>query len=291
MTIQSAAPVERSDFLQAIDWQRPWMQSLREVGEPLCAPGTDWRAAINSIARACGAATESGRAIEFVAQSELPAHASYEAFIHATGKVPTRDNLHDFFNALIWLRYPRIKARLNALQAADIASAQSPAEVLSLAAPAQRSRLRDALTLFDENAVIVVTSDPSICALLRSHAWSELFEARRAMLGISYDVFSFGHALIEKLVAPYKAITAHARMLLVEPVFFTQSAIKKNQVIDCLIAQQLNHHLRPAVFSPLPVLGLPGWWCNQDAAFYADVQVFRPPRSIAHSLNSQITKT
>ena len=28
-----------------------------------------------------------------------------------------------------------------------------------------------------------------------------------------------------------------------------------------------------------PVLGLPGWWAGQDAAFYADASVFRPPKS------------
>ncbi|HBZ06685.1 MAG TPA: DUF3025 domain-containing protein, partial [Massilia sp.] len=31
-------------------------------------------------------------------------------------------------------------------------------------------------------------------------------------------------------------------------------------------------------FTPLPVLGVPGWWPEQDAAFYADTSVFRPKR-------------
>ena len=31
--------------------------------------------------------------------------------------------------------------------------------------------------------------------------------------------------------------------------------------------------------SPLPLMGVPGWWGGgQDEAFYADKDVFRPPR-------------
>ena len=35
-------------------------------------------------------------------------------------------------------------------------------------------------------------------------------------------------------------------------------------------------------FTPLPVLGVPGWWpVNEDAAYYADAGVFRPGRMLA----------
>ena len=34
-------------------------------------------------------------------------------------------------------------------------------------------------------------------------------------------------------------------------------------------------------FVPLPMLGVPGWWsANEDAAFYADAEVFRPLRRL-----------
>jgi hypothetical protein len=45
----------------------------------------------------------------------------YEAGIARTGRVPTRANLHDFFNALIFLHFPRAKAQLNRLQSAALA--------------------------------------------------------------------------------------------------------------------------------------------------------------------------
>ncbi len=49
---------------------------------------------------------------------------------------------------------------------------------------------------------------------------------------------------------------------------------------DAAIAAALQPgHLASKPFAPLPVLGVPGWWAlNEDAAFYADTAVFRPPR-------------
>jgi hypothetical protein len=37
--------------------------------------------------------------------------------------------------------------------------------------------------------------------------------------------------------------------------------------------------LSNAGFTPLPVLGVPGWWPGQDEAFYLDQTVFRPKRA------------
>jgi hypothetical protein len=39
--------------------------------------------------------------------------------------------------------------------------------------------------------------------------------------------------------------------------------------------------LATASFTPLQVLGVPGWWPGQDAAFYLDTSVFRPKRQPA----------
>jgi hypothetical protein len=278
LTVDASASVKPLDFRGTIDWQRPWMASLREIGQPLCVPDTDWRSAINAIASNCALTTAGGRLLKFVAQSELPVQTSYEAFIHRTGKVPTRTNPHDFLNALIWLSYPRIKARLNALQAADLDAALIPS--ITQSSPIPRSRLRDALTLFDENAVLVACSDPAIFDLLRLHAWTSLFIDHRIAFSTHCEVFVFGHALIEKLVTPYKAITAHAWLVLVDATFFTKSTVAKKASLDSGVAQQLDERLRKATFTPLPVLAVPGWCEAQDELFYADSNVFRPPRQI-----------
>ena len=115
--------------------------------------------------------------------------------------MPTRDNRHDFFNALVWLAFPRTKARLNALQAQAIAAT---------GIGAQRGPLRDAATLIDENAVLLVTRRADIVDALRRHDWHALFVEQRRRLGAEVRPVVFGHALMEKLSAPYKAITAHA---------------------------------------------------------------------------------
>ena len=253
------------------------MASLRDIGLPLCAPEVDWRWKLNTIARDNGLATENGKLIEFVAQSELPAHTNYEVFIHATGKVPTRENLHDFLNAIIWLNYPRIKARLNAVHATDVNLAQAYAATAT-AAP-MRSRLRDALTLFDENAVLVACSEPMLLDFLRMHAWSALFLDHRAIFNMHCEVFVFGHALVEKLASPYKAITAHAWLVPVDTDFFAMSTTKKKTYLDVQVASQLDYSLRTPSYTPLPVLGIPNWWDGQDAFFYADEHVFRPLRT------------
>jgi hypothetical protein len=50
--------------------------------------------------------------------------------------------------------------------------------------------------------------------------------------------------------------------------------------IDDWLAQDLSaNKLASKPFSPLPVLGVPGWWAeNAEFGFYNDAAVFRPQR-------------
>lgn len=260
------------DFRAAIDWHQPWLASLRADGEPLCQTQVDWRVAVDQLARQRGLKNHGGQPISFVPQTALPAGTGYETFIGDTGGVPTRDNLHDFFNALIWLNYPRLKTRLNALQTS--AQALSP----EMPPPAKRGDLRDALTIFDENAVLVAAADPTLFAHLRAHQWNALFVDRRTAFGTEWRIHIVGHALLEKLVHPYKAITAHAWLVPVAPTFFELSAAQRLCAFDQLAATGIDATLRTRDFTPLPVLGVPDWWPGQSPAFYSDTQVFRPPR-------------
>ena len=63
----------------------------------------------------------SGSPVRFVSQSHLPDGQAYEQFIFDTQTVPTRDNLHDFFNGVCWLTFPKTKTKLNQLQAEQLA--------------------------------------------------------------------------------------------------------------------------------------------------------------------------
>jgi hypothetical protein len=202
--------------------------------------------------------------VRFASQAELPAGVAYEQFIFDTGRVPTRENLHDFFNGLCWLRFPLTKQRLNRLQAAEIAAA---------GVGAVRGPVRDALTLFDENAALLQAPEPLWEALV-ARDWHRLFVTLRPLWAQARLVL-FGHALLEKLVAPYKSITAH---VLREPV---PLALGDDLAAwDAWLAAGLSAaQLAAKPFTPLPVLGVPGWWpANEGPGFYADASVFRPPR-------------
>jgi hypothetical protein len=205
--------------------------------------------------------------VRFVPQSELPTGTAYEQFIFDTGRVPTRENLHDFFNGLCWLRFPATKQRLNRLQAAELAAA-GVREV--------RGPVRDALTLFDENAALLQAPEP-LWDALTARDWQRLFVTLRPLWAQARLVL-FGHALLEKLVVPYKSITAHVLHVPVPGSLGGDLAAWDGWLADQLSAPVLA--AKP--FTPLPVLGVPGWWsANDDPAYYADAGVFRPRRPAA----------
>ncbi len=118
----------------AVDWTRPWLANVP------CIATVD-----GSVHATLNKACSADSPVRFVPQSALPPGMAYERFVFETASVPTRDNLHDFFNGLIWLRFPQAKRRLNQLQAQAIA-----AEGVG----AVRGPLRDAVTLFDENGAV-----------------------------------------------------------------------------------------------------------------------------------------
>jgi len=265
------ASAEAASFLAEIDWRRPWLSRIRDTAQPILQAG-NWREAVNLAAQTAGLRNHRGVPVRFVTQSSLPDGMAYEAFISASGGVPTRDNLHDFFNALVWLTFPNIKVRLNALQAAEIA--RGPGQDVA----GGRGKVRDAATLFDENAALLVTRDPSLLEALRSHSWREALLERRDTFWRDCDICLFGHALMEKLARPYKSITAHAWPVLADRAFFALPPAGRTAFLDAAISTQLENGLTSADFTPLPVLGVPGWWEGQDASFYADTSVFRPKR-------------
>lgn len=198
--------------------------------------------------------------LRFVAADSAPEGEAYEAFIFRTACVPTRDNVHDLFNGLAWLHFPLAKRRLNELQAAEIARH---------GVGATRGPLRDALTLFDENGA-VLDAPPSLWNALVARDWHRLFVTHRS-LWHEARMLVFGHALLEKLQSPRKAATAH--------VLMAPGAGKSIDGTDAAIASTLEPaHLARKPFTPLPVLGIPGWWAPNEAPdFYDDPRVFRAP--------------
>lgn len=262
-------------MLAQIDWSRPWYDTVRPAFERLQLDGDAFVGAFNRNAASLALRNHRDLPITFVPQESLPEGTAYEAFISATGSVPTRDNLHDFFNGLVWQTFPRIKRQLNALQAAQIEAAGGVGQ--------SRGAARDAATIFDENAALLVVRASSegreLVDELRAHCWDAALFEKRAMFGRDAQLWLFGHALMEKLVAPRKAITAHTRVVFADDAYFDLAPDAQRAWIDERVAADLAaSELTTSSFTPLPVLGVPGWWPGQDAAFYADTGVFRPKR-------------
>ncbi|MDB5909375.1 MAG: hypothetical protein JWP34_3489 [Massilia sp.] len=257
-------------MLPEIDWTRPWYDAVRPAFERLDFGG-GMIAAFDAGAASLDLRNAAGLPLRFVHQEALPEGRAYEEFIDATGCVPTRDNIHDFFNALVWLTFPRIKQQLNALQAAQIALA---------GVGKSRGPARDGATIFDENSALLVVPDSDegrgLAEALRGHRWREAFSG----FGQHARVWLFGHALMEKLVAPRKPITAHTRVVRADAAYFDLTPGQQRAWIDAHVAGELAAEgLSTACFSPLPILGVPGWWPGQDEEFYADTSVFRPKRT------------
>jgi hypothetical protein len=242
----------------------PWLAPYLPLGRRVALEVMAGRTVAQALNAAVPGSTERGQRWRFVNQGELPGGEAYEAFIARTGCVPTRDNAHDLFNGLVWLRFGALKERLNALHAQAIEHA---------GVGGTRGAVRDALTLFDENAALL-QAPAVLVEALRRRDWQALFVEHRATWQCATLVL-VGHALLEKLLMPRKPITAHVRVL---PPAQSPDGMSPDALPPDLLSP---HWLAARPHMPLPVLGVPGWWsANEERNFYADESVFRPARPI-----------
>ena len=231
-------------------WYGPWREVGKRVAASL-ASGAPLHEALNRQATTN---------LRFAPAQELPPGMAYEQYIFQTARCPTRENLHDFFNGLCWLQFPLAKKKLNELQAGEIARA---------GVGGVRGPVRDAITVFDENGALL-DAPPALWQALFARDWPRLFIDLRP-LWAQARVIVFGHALLEKLVQPRKDITAHVWR-------FPCPAGPMAEVDGWLAGQLTAESLAAKPFTPLPVLGVPGWAADQDFSFYDDALVFRPAR-------------
>lgn len=185
------------------------------------------------------------------------------------GVVPTRDDLHDWYNGLVWLLYPKTKQAItqsHVKSGCDVGSGNG------------RNALRNTLTLFDENGALLLTSQRAVMSALVEHDWHTVFIRYREHWHSLVKLYVFGHGLLEALDKPYKGLCAkvwvmwlpeeHGLLSANQPVAFQ---------LDELLASQVELMLRPKQLQPLPVMGVPGWFFeNQAPGFYNDTSVFRP---------------
>jgi hypothetical protein len=253
-----------------VSFAEPWLLDYRELLVGLGGEGFPSVGALNGVLPE-GVVSGGGAALRFRAAEKLEG-VEYERHVFETGEVPTRaGDWHDLFNALAWCRWPRLKAAMNALHYRHLPDGEG----------GRRGRLRDALTLLDESGALVVSAESALLEALASRRWDESFVARRAAWK-SGRCLLCGHALLEKLRSPYKGITAHALLLEVDASAADEEDERLLPRIDAAVAEALLEgclDAGPAALSPLPLAGIPGWWhaSRQDAGFYADRRVFRPP--------------
>jgi hypothetical protein len=245
---------------------------LRELSDKLPRIGWPNADVLNQVAADTGRriVNARGQRIAFVPPR---AGARFEARTYESGEVEVRFiDWHDALNALVWMTYPTAKAAINGRH--NLASQQD--------VPGMRSPQRDALTHFDEDGVVVLSADPQLSDLLRSFAWKALFWEQRAAVQRQMRFFLFGHALCAKALAPFLGMTGKALIFDVAQTVLTRAPEAVRAEVDRLTALHLwnpQHLLTPRELWPLPVLGVPGWWPdNERAEFYDNADYFRSGR-------------
>lgn len=251
-------------------------------GSPLLLPlqhwaqrisGDDWPdlLKLQRLLDEAGVRIASGIPLRLVAPGgKLP----YEIRVYESGELECRErNWHDLFNVLVWLAFPRAKAALNARHYA----------AWSAVAGTGRGAVRDALTVFDESGLVVLSAQPALLQLIRDFRWKPLFWEHRAETVRDMCFLPFGHALCEKALAPYRGLTGHAVLLEVSADVLALPVSAQLAYVDAQLELQV---VDPQVMqstqqlAPLPLLGIPGWCAeNELAAYYDDAQYFRPGRS------------
>jgi hypothetical protein len=218
-------------------------------------------AALNQVATTSRLSLPNGKALQFeTAPARRTGALAYERRIADEGVIEFRaGHWHDFANALVWLAFPLIKAALNAVHLREGRDATANA----------RSRARDAATLLDEAGLIFACVDTELIALLRAWQWHELFWLRRDAVAQRVNAMVVGHGLLERLRAPYRALTAQA--LIVDVA---------TSDVDAVVAATIRApDFGPHRLTPLPVAALPGWDTEQiGEGLFDDREVFRVKR-------------
>ena len=246
---------------------RPPLSQWSEFDALLCGPQWPDIGALNGFVHNAANAPLP----QFVAQTPglLRDGLHYEQRIAQHGQIATRTrNWHDLLNALIWLRFPGLKAALNARQVAEIAQVGSK----------QRSRAQCALTHFDEGGAIVLLRDTDLLHLWDAHDWHGLFWRERAAWGDGrIQVLVFGHALLEHALKPAQLLVSKT-IAVIAP----QNANVEDAAIDAVAAAIRSGELLndPQELRPLPLSGIPGWHVDNSAEyFYREAPCFRPLRA------------
>lgn len=262
-------------------WNTDWLTRsdmfapLRAAGSRLPDIGWPDAALLNAMADECGRIVNArGQQLRFVPQPGTPGkfEEGFEARAWLRGEVQVRPfDWHDLFNALAWMTFPTAKAVINARHYASMSAGEGQ----------QRPPPRDALTLFDEDGIAILSDDPSLLDLIREFRWRDLFWVRREEVRKRMRFLVFGHALYEKALDPFVGMTGKGILMEVPSALLDLPLRAQVAEADRRLALRLWDEA-PAngrALAPVPVLGVPGWWRdNESEAFYDNRDYFRPGR-------------
>lgn len=219
----------------------------------------------------------SGKELQFVPQCEKSNSFTkgYEPRIYLQGEIQTRlNNWHDFFNALVWVTFPKMKSAINTHHFVEQKKRWGKSK--------QRTHIENLLAGFDENGAIVLSTDKRLTELMLNHRWIELFVENREAVIANMRFIIFGHSLYEKTLNPYIGMTASSVIVEVDDLFLQQSQPWQLDILDQQLASNImsrDQLLKMYPLKALPVLGVPGWWPeNNDSEFYRNADYFRPAK-------------
>jgi hypothetical protein len=260
-------------LMASLPWFQPFVSLVNELHFDRWPDCDDLNSLLNT---AEGEITNaSGQPIRFVPQHRKPRafEEGFEQSAYLRGEVLVRPkNWHDLINALVWMRFPKTKAALNARHFT----------VLKCNKGQGRSSEGDALTIFDESGVIIISRDEDVVGRLSGHRWVDLFWRHREQFIGDVHVVLFGHGLLEKSMTPFVGLTGKAVVVSL-PKGSKCFAAGFDHDIDALaeiLVRRTDLMTSGRGFFSLPVLGVPGWWAeNERLDFYQNQQYFRPQKN------------
>jgi len=186
----------------------------------------------------------------------------YEQRIFQSGQIATReDNWHDLFNAMMWLKYPRLKSALNARQWNDV----------HLHGLKTRTPGQCAITLFDEAGANVTMPDeiPECWKLNDRHGL--FIDHADAWLSGRARVAVFGHALLDHALVTETLLVA--KCIVLEDK--ADLPLSLDGIADAIYSE--NRLLANRELRTLPLCGIPGWHSASDSAeFVRTAACFSP---------------
>ncbi|KAL9650492.1 hypothetical protein ABK040_004711 [Willaertia magna] len=219
-------------------------------------------------------------------QNEIPFW--YENFIFKNCKIPTRENnLHDFYNMLIWLTFTKTKSYFNYLHLKNSNNTKN------------RTTLQNFITLLDECGVLIFVKNNYFNFFkenLENMKFKDLFFKNKKEIIDNCHFIIIGHSIFEMLTTkPYIGYTTKCLILNINDLQFNEiqsitindnikeylNNFQKN--IDFIFYEYLennNTKLIPSNLLPLPILGIPNWWKeNEKEEFYENKNYFRESKS------------